>query len=61
MQSKQEQKSKIKRDNKYVKSFSNEFNDRFNQYLDEKEEQKQRNPIERVIDEFRMEIEEWKE
>jgi len=28
----------MKRDNKYVKSFSNEFNNRFNEYLDEKEE-----------------------
>ena len=50
----------MKIDSKCVKSFINEFNSRFNQYLDEKEEEEQRNPVERVIDEFRVEIEEWK-
>ena len=54
IESKQKQKSEMKRDNKYVKSF---INDRFNQYLDEKEEQDQRDPVERVIDGFKLEIE----
>ena len=47
--------------NRNVEELIQVINNKFNQYLDEKEEQKQRNPIERVIDEFRMEIEEWKE
>ena len=51
---------KMEKQNRNMKSFINELNNEFNQYLDEKEEQKQRNPIEMMIDEFRMEIEEWK-
>ena len=51
----------MKEQNRNVKSFINEFNNGFNQYLDQKEEEEQRNPIERVIDEFRVEMEEWKE
>ena len=50
----------MKRDSKYVKQLIQVINNKFNQYLDEKEEQNQRNPIEMMIDEFRVEIEEWK-
>ena len=57
---KQEQ-TEIEKQNRNVEELIQLINNRFNQYLDQKEEQKQRNPIEVMIDEFRMEIEEWKE
>ena len=61
MESKQKQKDRMKRNSKNIKELIQVINNKFNQYLDEKEEEKQRNPIERVIDEFKVEIEEWKE
>ena len=51
----------MKIENRNVEELIQVINNKFNQYLDEKEEQKQRNPIEIIIDEFRMEIEERKE
>ena len=57
---KQQEQSEIKKQNRNVEELIQVINNKFNQYLDEKEEQKQRNPIEIIIDEFRMEIEEWK-
>ena len=41
--------------NRNVEELIQVINNRFNQYLDQKEEEEQRNPIERVIYEFRVE------
>ena len=44
--------------NRNVEELIQVINNKFNQYLDQKEKQKQRNPVERMIDQFRMEMEE---
>ena len=45
--------------NNKVETFINEFDNRFNKYLDEKEEDL-RDPIERMINELRMSAMKWK-
>jgi len=45
--------------NTNMETFINEFNKRFNKYLDEKEEDL-RDPIERMINEWRMTAMKWK-
>jgi len=49
----------VKEGNTNIKTFINEFDNRFTKYLDEKEEDL-RDPIERMISEMKMSAMKWK-